>query len=250
MWPPTGFLLWLGSSKVVTLTPPLHQKIYVFTNHILNAPTISWFWRKVASAKPLVFAPRPYLRMSELSILTGPVHGIIHTTLYTLYVCCPLSKSHETSRKCLFVCVSVCTPSRSLRCLCHRSDQRSGHSYKTVTILVLNIRTVWLQLLFCYDVESHKSCVKRNFSLCKPSEPDISVKRLPLGACGGPILKSGETPWCWIVRLAHNVRSNDGRILPIGTYKRMYFGESYLAIWWMLQQEVLHVHATKAYQDK
>ena len=28
MRPPTGFLLWLGSSKVVTLTPPLHQKIY------------------------------------------------------------------------------------------------------------------------------------------------------------------------------------------------------------------------------
>lgn len=122
-----------------------------FTNHILNAPTISWFWRKVASAKPLVFAPRPYLRMSELSILTGPVHGIIHTTLYTLYVCCtacrPLSKSHDTSRKYLFVCVSVCTPSRSLRCLCHRSDQRSRHSYKTVMILVLNIWTVRLQLV-------------------------------------------------------------------------------------------------------
>lgn len=129
--------------KLLLLTPPLHQKIYVFTNHILNAPTISWFWRKVASAKPLVFAPRPYLRMWELSILTGPVHGIIHTTLYTLYVCCtvccPLSKSHDTSRKYLFVCVSVCTPSRSLRCLCHRSDQRSRHSYKTVKILVLNI---------------------------------------------------------------------------------------------------------------
>lgn len=109
---------------------------------------------------------------------------------------------------CLCVCVSVCTHSRSLRCLCHRSDQRSRHSYKTVMILVLNIWTVRLQLLFCYDAERQKSCVKRNFNFCKPSEPDISVKRLPLGACGGPILKSGETPWCWIVRLAHNVRGS------------------------------------------
>lgn len=63
-------------------------------------------------------------------------------------ICCPLNKNHETSRKCLIVCVCVCTPSRSLQCLCHRSDQRSRHGYKTLMILILNIWTVRLQVFF------------------------------------------------------------------------------------------------------
>ena len=47
-----------------------------------------------------------------------------------LYTCAfHWAKVMKRLSKCLFVCVSVCTPSRSLRCLCHRSDQRSGHSY-------------------------------------------------------------------------------------------------------------------------